>query len=314
MSQQKNKWPELDSGNNVPLLHQKMYLGGTETTPIDIREKNIPQARCRAAKMLGLLSKYLVLPAPGVAYTPDVESPISCYTKILIGYLTSRSALQRLISGMVIAFWTENDTSILPGPPQLQERLNIALVEYVYYDEVAILLTRLLQEARDFIATLKQHKIPLTEFDNCKVLTLDQIQALSTTMTENLRQRFGIKPKLCEILDERRRGLQNSFQSTNFEQNSFNISTQAVLAGATVYMGCLPEKLNPVVKPIMESIKREECEIFQQLSAQYLVKLMDQVCNRVPCPNNKIVTNICTLLKSDADFTPKIMVSFSYLY
>lgn len=72
-------------------------------------------------------------------------------------------------------------------------------------------------------------------------------------------------------------------------------------------MSCLPEKLNPVIKPIMESIKREECEIYQQLSAQYLVKLLDQVALRIPSPNNKIVTNLCTLLKSDADFTPKIV-------
>lgn len=72
-------------------------------------------------------------------------------------------------------------------------------------------------------------------------------------------------------------------------------------------MQCLPEKLNPVIKPIMESIKREECEIFQQLSADFLVKLMDEIHMRAPCPNNKIVTNICTLLKSDSDFTPQIV-------
>ncbi len=59
----------------------------------------------------------------------------------------------------------------------------------------------------------------------------------------------------------------------------------------------------------MESIKREECEVFQQLSAQYLVKLLDLVAHRNPSPNNKIITNLCTLLKSDIDFTPKI-VSF----
>lgn len=76
-------------------------------------------------------------------------------------------------------------------------------------------------------------------------------------------------------------------------------------------MSCLPEKLNPVIKPIMESIKREECEIYQQLSAQYLVRLLDQVSSRVPSPNNKIVTNLCTLLKSDADFTPKIVSVFA---
>lgn len=84
-------------------------------------------------------------------------------------------------------------------------------------------------------------------------------------------------------------------------------STQAVLAGATVAMGCLPEKLNPVIKPIMESIKREECEIFQQQSAQYLVFLLAQVSDRNPCPNSKIVTNLCTLLKSDTFFTPTIV-------
>lgn len=84
-------------------------------------------------------------------------------------------------------------------------------------------------------------------------------------------------------------------------------STQAILAGATVNMECLPEKLNPVVKPLMESMKREKCQIIQQLSAQYLVKLLDLVRNRTPNPNNKIITNLCTLLKSDAEYTPKIV-------
>lgn len=78
-------------------------------------------------------------------------------------------------------------------------------------------------------------------------------------------------------------------------------------------MGCLPDKLNPVIKPLMESIKREECEIFQQLSAQYLVKLLDLVAHRNPSPNNKIITNLCTLLKSDNDFTPKIVSVFLLL-
>lgn len=93
---------------------------------------------------------------------------------------------------------------------------------------------------------------------------------------------------------------------------SIHCSTQAVLAGANVCMGCLPDKLNPVIKPLMESIKREECEIFQQLSAEYLVKLLDIVAHRNPSPNNKIITNLCTLLKSDNDFTPKIVSSPSF--
>ncbi|KAJ6635131.1 TATA-binding protein-associated factor [Pseudolycoriella hygida] len=307
--ERKNKWPELDLGSSSKTHLQKMYIGGIETTPVDVRERNIPRARSKASKMLGLLSRYLVLPAPGVVYAENIESPINCYTKILLGYLSSRSALQRLISGMVIAYWAESDPTIVPGPPQLQQRLNAAVTEYVCYDENTITLTRLLQESRDFISTLKQLKVKLSEFDNCKYLSLDQIQALSTTLTENLKEKFGLKARSVEILEEKRRGLQNSLAQTNFEQNALNVSTQAILAGANVFLGCLPEKLNPIVKPLMESIKREECEIFQQLSAHYLVKLLDLVAQRIPSPNNKIITNLCTLLKSDIDFTPKITIA-----
>lgn len=217
------RFSDLDSSTSDK-HHPKLYLGGIETTPVDVREKNIPRARCIAAKMIGLLSKYLILPAPGVEYTPDVESPIQCYTKLLIGYLSSRSALQRLISGMVISFWAVNDPVSRPGSLVLQEKLHQVLNEFVYYDEVAFLLTRLLQESRDFIATMKQYKIPFTDFDSFKVLTIDQIQALCMTLTENLREKFPfLKPKTIELLEDRRRGLQQSLAQTNYEQNILNV-------------------------------------------------------------------------------------------
>lgn len=69
----------------------------------------------------------------------------------------------------------------------------------------------------------------------------------------------------------------------------------------------IPERLNPIVKPLMESVKRERCQIVQQLAAQYLVKLLDLVRNRTPNPINKIVINLCHLLKSDLEFTPRIV-------
>jgi TATA-binding protein-associated factor len=39
--------------------------------------------------------------------------------------------------------------------------------------------------------------------------------------------------------------------------------TQAALAGAVTMLRCLPEKLNPVIKPLMESIKKEDNEQLQ---------------------------------------------------
>jgi TATA-binding protein-associated factor len=225
----------------------------------------------------------------------------------ILNYLILTFISNFFFQGMVIAFWAEHDSTIQPGPPQLQEKLKQCLTEYVYYDEVAVFFTRLLQESRDFLATLKQYKINVTEFENCAVLTLDQINTLCTTMrSDQLKTKNNLKPKIFELLEERRRGLFQSYTITNFEQNTLNIATQAALAGAVVNLKCLPEKLNPIVKPLMESIKREESEILQKMAARFLTHLLNQIVDRQPCPNNKIVSNLCALLKSDVDFTPKI--------
>lgn len=282
---------------------QKLFLGGTETIPQDLREKNVIRARFKACRMLGLLSKFLVLPAPDVEYTETTESPIECYTKLLLGYLNSRSSLQRHISSMIISFWAETSEAI-SSPPQLTDRLKQSLTEYIYFDEIAAMVTRLLSESRDFLATLKQYKVHLTEFDKCAMLSLDQIKYLSTTATENLKAKYQLKTKIANLLEDRRKSLYNSYVIASTEQSHLNISTQSTLASAVVGLKCLPEKLNPVVKPLMESIKREENPILQKFAAKSITYLMNQTVT----PNNKIISNLATLLRSDEDFTPKLVI------
>lgn len=68
----------------------------------------------------------------------------------------------------------------------------------------------------------------------------------------------------------------------------------------------LPEKLTPVVKPLMESVRRESDEHLQELTAKHLANLLEQCTGRTPCPNDKILVNLCTFLRCDPDFTPVI--------
>jgi len=56
----------------------------------------------------------------------------------------------------------------------------------------------------------------------------------------------------------------------------FACRTQATLAGAVAMLKCLPEKLNPVIKPLMESIKKEENEQLQVLLL-YLYRARDNI-------------------------------------
>lgn len=168
----------------------------------------------------------------------------------------------------------------------------------------------MLQDAYDLLLILKEYKIDVCDLDKTKVLTLAQIEELINNIASKVNLlKYNLKKDILEMIEERRDYLKGSMERTVSEQKAYNISTQAALAGALVSMRSLPTKLNPIVKPLMESIKCEDCQQLQQLSAEFLVHLMEQVYERQPSPNNKILNNLCTLLKSDTEFTPKI-VSF----
>ncbi|XP_066254641.1 TATA-binding protein-associated factor 172 [Euwallacea similis] len=288
--------------------HPKHYLGGSETTPLPIREANAVPVRCMAARMLGLLSCYIVRPAPGIDYSQGVETPIECYEKVLLVHLNSKSALQRLVTGLVISEWAKLNNEIQHCPIQLKQRLHQCQEEMIYFDEIAHSFTKLAQETRDFLATLRHYKIPV-DIVNDQALTLPLIQQVTSMETERNLVNSKLKLKILESLQERRRAIQSSVLTTANEQKILTISAKSSLSGAIVMFKALPEKLNPVVKPLMESIKYEPEENLQQISANRLAILLDHCRSRNPCPNNKILTNLCTFLRCDPEYTPQIFSS-----
>lgn len=186
----------------------------------------------------------------------------------------------------------------------------------MYYDEIAASFTRLLHESRDYIATLKHYKIPVPiNIDSSGVLTLEQIANLtgksvltlsnSTNPISNVSGSpvpLKLKPKLIESLEERRRALEIGAASTASLQQSLNVMSMAALAGAATMLNCLPESpqpLNPLIKPLMEAIKREEDEELQKLAAKHLSHLVHYVhlcVDRNPSPNAKVCRRMLILL------------------
>lgn len=179
----------------------------------------------------------------------------------------------------------------------------------MYYDEIAASFTRLLHESRDYIATLKHYKLPVpVDVDPSGVMTLEQIATLAgksisvlCTGGTNATSATGnngsgstavkLKPKLIENLEQRRRALEIGVAATASQQQSLHIMSMAALAGAATMLHCLPETpqpLNPLVKPLMEAIKREENEELQRLAAKHLSHLVDLCVDRKPSPNAKV--------------------------
>ncbi|XP_033321370.1 histone acetyltransferase 1 [Megalopta genalis] len=314
-------------GNVKSMSELKVYIGGIETVAQTIRKSNVIPARCRAARMLGLLSHYVVQPAPGVTYTPDIPSPALCYAKVLLAHLNSRSALQRTIAGLTMSHWATVNNKPPAIPDILRDKLLGCLNECVYYDEIAASFTRLLHDSRDYIATLKHYKLPVpVETDASGVMTLDQIANLVAKPITDLcamsnttggpsgniggsPSTIKLKPKVIETLKERRKALEIGANDTAAQQLAYNVMSMSALAGAATMLHCLPASplpLNPLVKPLMEAIKREENEELQKLAAKHLSYLVELCLDRKPSPNAKISTNLCTFLCSDSEFTPRV--------
>ncbi|XP_076279832.1 histone acetyltransferase 1 [Lasioglossum baleicum] len=314
-------------GNAKSMSELKVYIGGIETVAQNIRKSNVIPARCRATRMLGLLSHYVVQPAPGVTYTPDIPSPALCYAKVLLAHLNSRSALQRTIAGLTMSHWATVNNKPPAIPDILRDKLLGCLNECVYYDEIAASFTRLLHDSRDYIATLKHYKLSVpVETDASGVMTLDQIANLAAkpitdlcAMSNNAGGPGGtigsspstikLKPKVIESLKERRKALELGANDTAAQQLAYNVMSMSALAGAATMLHCLPpspQPLNPLVKPLMEAIKREENEELQRLAAKHLSYLVELCLDRKPSPNSKISTNLCTFLCSDSEFTPRV--------
>ena len=120
-----------------PATELKVYLGGIETVTQNTRHANVVRARCMASRMLGLLSSYVVMPAPGVVYTPEIPSPALCYAKVLMAHLNSRSALQRMVAGLTMAYWAALDQSKPPDVPDILRYFRIFNAysdNYKYFD------------------------------------------------------------------------------------------------------------------------------------------------------------------------------------
>lgn len=309
----------------------KVYIGGIETIAQRTRHFNVVRARCMATRMLGLLSSYLVKTVPGLIYSPEIPSSLECYTKLLLAHLMSKSAMQRTISALTIAHWAAVVQENLPTLPEiLQKQLVLCLNECIYYEEIATLISSLSHDWRDYKATLERHKIsPHVEENANDMVNLEQIATLTSapipgtrSTTPNIsNSTIGKSPgssatkldaKLLQNLEERRCALKTRADALAAQQQALHVTVMAAVSGAAIMWRCLPEvsePLNPLIKPLMESIKKEKDEELQNLTAKHLAHLVKLCVQRKPCPNAKIAANLCTFLCSDTEFSPRVMIS-----
>ncbi|XP_013387250.1 TATA-binding protein-associated factor 172-like [Lingula anatina] len=288
-------------------VHDKLdkeYIAGTfslSDTQAN-RDACVMRARITAGRMLGILCSYLTKPVPN--YPENMETPSDALLKLLLFHLNSKSALQRMAIGQIVMVWASQEQEN-KCPEMVKEKIMMCLNEAVYFDEIAMLFTRMQTECRDFVASLKQQKINMDSFiQPGTILTIDQAQALATTTFDAVKG--NLKPKQLQEFEQRRGHLLTSITQTSSELQTLTIRVQSSLAGATILLHFLPEKLNPVIRPLMDIIKKEDNPDIQRQAAANLSQLLSQCITRNPCPNGKVVKNLCVWVCSDPTFTPGI--------
>ncbi|KAL6194990.1 hypothetical protein ACLB2K_030612 [Fragaria x ananassa] len=91
-------------------------------------------------------------------------------------------------------------------------------------------------------------------------------------------------------------------------QSNLHVAVSSLAAASVVWMSELPTRLNPIILPLMASIKREQEEVLQQKAAEALAELISDCISRRPSPNDKLIKNICNLTCMDPSETPQAAV------
>uniref|UniRef100_A0A7M4FCU0 B-TFIID TATA-box binding protein associated factor 1 n=1 Tax=Crocodylus porosus TaxID=8502 RepID=A0A7M4FCU0_CROPO len=280
------------------------YIAGADSITEDsvTRDYVVMRARMMAAKLLGALCCCICEPSVNTI-TQEVK-PAESLSQLLLFHLNSKSALQRISVALVICEWAalqkECKTIVFSVHPRLLEVLS----EHLYYDEIAVPFTRMQNECKQFISSLADAHIDIGNRVNCSVFTIDQANELVTAVFSEVTSPFTLNSKVLQQLDSKRQQVQMTVTETNQEWQVLHLRVHTFTACAVVSLQQLPEKLNPVIKPLMEAVKKEENTLVQNYAALCIAKLLQQCTPRSPCPNSKIIKNLCSSLCVDPHLTP----------
>ncbi|KAM6916245.1 TATA-binding protein-associated factor 172 [Xenentodon cancila] len=291
-------------GNNQVKETIQEYIAGAETVTDDLvtRDYVVIRARLMAAKLLGALCRCICDPQLNAA-SQEIR-PAESLGQLLLFHLNSKSALQRIAVALVLCEWAAQQKDCPVVSSMVQPRLLAILTEQLYYDEIAIPFTRMQNECKQLLALLADSQIDLQDRFNCSVFTIDQANELVTTIFTESTASLNAKSKQWQALDGKRQQAQSTVMETNTEWQQLHLRVHMFTACAVINLQVLPDKLNPLVRPLMEAIKREENTLIQGYAASFIAKLLRQCAGRSPCPNPKIIKNLCASACVDSAVTP----------
>lgn len=283
-------------------------------------EKSVTHTRVVAAAALGVLaSKW---PEESIHHIIDP----------LWKDVTSLSGVQRQVSSMVLISWFKemkdweevSEHGVIN--PALFEQFKKWLLDLLActdpslptkdsslpYAELSRTYSKMLSEASHLFHTVEATGMFMDLLSTVSVdvekLSIDDAINFASKVVLPSYDYSAENPADKHVFDDVESSKQRLLTTTGYlkcVQGNLHVTVSSLMAAAIVWISNLPARLNPIILPLMASLKREQEEILQQKAAEALAELIGDCIGRKPGPNEKLIKNLCSLTCMDPSETPQ---------
>lgn len=190
-------------------------------------------------------------------------------------------------------------------PPEIIQHLNWLAHNppQQYYDELAPLLQSLRNESAVLLDSFANLGVPVSQLfpldlrnsliapDTAKNLALEVYPAMLARVHVDQYTRDQLNARQLRVLER-------APQIDDLQKN-LKISVMASISEALIQFGTLPEHLNTLINPLMESLSAEKTPQLQQRSAKALALLISLSLARSDNPIVSIIDQLVTFLGCD---------------
>lgn len=321
-----------DGSNSETKPDGEIYIGTCTFNAETLAQQKIQITKCRllGSRLLGAIYANLVNDFSQSEESHHARETLKYLSDMFIHYIKNKSSNQRVVSGWTLESWAYHQMKLIANdhqklkcmlPVDLTKQLSIALQETnVCYDELAFAFTRLQQDTRNYVSALMDAGIEpclSTPCDRKTIYNLNQVKLLcdmdlegelvkkasKKSQSDSQTEHQVAKTATFTSLWAKKVNLTKSLESTNLSKKNLSTSVLSSLAFAHISWRLIPENVELIAQPLLDSIEYEEEQSIQDKSIDYLVTLFDILVNDLERHNEsleRIVNKLTDILNCGA--------------
>ncbi|KAL1409070.1 TATA-binding protein-associated factor mot1 [Vanrija albida] len=236
-------------------------------------------------------------------------------------YLASGSAHQIFLASTIVREWARSGPDAVTAAAELGPTLISLLAPRATYVEMTTMLNRVYTEVKGLFnaftteGKVKKDRIPelpsrVDPLGGADAFTLDTARrAVGPTFEAltGLLKGAHAKASLANLRDRQRRALVSLGYFSAMKER-LDVQVAASVAGALIAVSIMPPKLGPVVKAVMDAVKKESSELLQARAAEsigaFIAYCSSPAFTAPVNPSEKVLKNLFTFLNTDTSVTP----------